>query len=109
MDKKAIEVYQHYKSLYGPMLLLFRVRNDYEAYLEDAVRISEILGFQLFTETVGGVVFNKVALPSSDILGLVGKLSECGTTCKLIQARDSDGEFGLPDLQRAKMEQEMDY
>lgn len=29
MNSKEIAVYKHYKSLYGSMLLLFRVRNNY--------------------------------------------------------------------------------
>lgn len=36
MNSKIIEVYRHYKSIYGSMLLLFRVRNNYEAYFDDA-------------------------------------------------------------------------
>ena len=35
MNSKTIEVYQHYKSLYGSTLLLFRVLNNYEAYFDE--------------------------------------------------------------------------
>lgn len=106
---RVVEVYKHYKSLNGSMLLLFRVRNNYEAYFDDATRISTILNVQLHTEEVGNIVISKVVLPASDILDLVGDLGNYNIQCKLIQQRKQTGDFGLPDVELLKKEQELDY
>lgn len=106
---RVVEVYQHYKSLNGPMLLLFRVQNNYEAYFDDATSISTILNVQLHTEEVGNIVISKVVLPASDILDLVGDLGNYNIQCKLIQQRNQTGDFGLPDVELLKKEQELDY
>ena len=106
MDNERLQVYTHYKSLYGSMLLLFRVKNSYEAYFDDAEYIASILsntGIMIETDV------SRTVLPSSEILEVVGKVAECGKTCKLIQQRNSAGEFALPDLVTMKIEQEMDY
>ena len=39
---RVVEVYKHYKLLNGSMLLLFRVRNNYEAYFDDIARGARI-------------------------------------------------------------------
>ena len=91
------------------MLLLFRVRNNYEAYFDDSTSISTILNVQLHTEEVGNIVISKVVLPASDILDLVGDLGNYNIQCKLIQQRNQTGDFGLPDVELLKKEQELDY
>ena len=106
---RVVEVYKHYKSLNGSMLLLFRVRNNYEAYFDDATSISTILNVQLHTEEVGNIVISKVVLPASDILDLVGDLGNYNIQCKLIQQRNQAGDFDLPDVELLKKEQELDY
>lgn len=106
---RVVEVYEHYKSLYGSMLLLFRVRNNYEAYFDDATSISTILNVQLHTEEVENLVISKVVLPASDILDLAGNLGNYGQQCKLIQQRNTAGDFDLPDVETLKMESELDY
>lgn len=37
------EVYRYYKSLYGNLVLLFRVRDGYEAYSGDAETVAKTL------------------------------------------------------------------
>lgn len=106
---RVVEVYKHYKSLNGSMLLLFRVRNNYEAYFDDATSISTILNVQLHTEEVGNIVISKVVLPASDILDLVGDLGNYNIQCKLIQQRNQTDDFDLPDVELLKKEQELDY
>lgn len=109
MNERVVEVYKHCKALNGPVLLLFRVRNNYEAYFDDATSISAILNIQLHTEEVGNIVISKVVLPASDILDLVGDIGNYNKQCKLIQQRNEAGDFDLPDVELLKREQELDY
>lgn len=110
MNSKTIETYQHYKAMYAPMLLLFRVRNNYEAYFDDANVISGILGEQVHTDkNEDGAVIERITLPVTGILDVVGRIYACGRECKLISQRDDTGIFTLPDIQRLKTEQEIDY
>ena len=106
---RVVEIYKHYKSLNGSMLLLFRVYNNYEAYFDDATSISTILNVKLHTEEVENNVIPKVILPAPDILDLVSDLGNCDKRCKLIQQRNTAGNFDLPDVELLKKEQELDY
>lgn len=110
MNNRVIDVYKHYKSLYGSMLLLFRVQNNYEAYFDDAKSISTILNLALHTEPgLNELPITKVCLPDSTILDLVAELSEYGKECKLIQQRNTKGDFAIPDINILINEQKLDY
>lgn len=102
MNERVIEVYKHYKSLYGSMLLLFRVRNNYEAYFDDAKSISTMLNIPLRTE-------GNICIPVSDVLDIISELSGDGAEFKLIQQRNNDGEFDLPDIKLMAEEKIMDF
>ena len=106
MNNQAIDVYKHYKSLYGSMLLLFRVRNNYEAYFEDAVKIANNSNYELHTDMGGDT---KIVCSTEEIWDLLEILGEKGCICKLIQQRNSSGEYALPDIQRLKSERKMYY
>lgn len=108
MNSKIIEVYKHYKSLYGSMVMLFRVCNNYEAYFDDAEIISTVLNKQVHTDSNENGV-TKVILPASGILDAVGDLHAQNWKCKLISYRDNTGNFTLPDVKQLIKEQEMDY
>lgn len=110
MNNKEIAVYKHYKSLYGSMLLLFRVRNNYEAYFDDAKSISAKLNIQLHTEkSEVDIHTSKVYIPASNVLDVISGLSNEGYEFKLIQQRNETGEFDLPDINQLIREQNMDY
>lgn len=109
MNSKEIAVYKHYKSLYGSMLLLFRVQNNYEAYFDDAKSISAKLNIQLHTEkSVADISIPKVYIPASNVLDVISGLSNEGYEFK-IQQRNETGEFDLPDINQLIREQNMDY
>lgn len=110
MNSKTFETYQHYKAIYAPMLMLFRVRNNYEAYFDDASVIAGMLGEQVHTDyDEDGVAIEKVVLPSAGILDVVGKIYDCGKECKLISYRNNTGDFTIPDIHKLRTEQEIDY
>lgn len=102
MNKRVIDVYEHYKSLYGSVLLLFRVRNNYEAYFDDAKNISKLLNIPLHTE-------ESVCLPASNVLDMLEQLPIEYQAYKLIQQRNDTGVFDLPDLSLMSQEKLLDY
>lgn len=109
MNSKTTEVYQHYKSLYGSALLLFRVLNNYEAYFDDAEIIAAILEQPAHTDTDNGLTIARITLPASEILDIAARICADGRECKMIQQRNEAGIFSLPDVKRLKIEQKIDY
>ena len=109
MNNKTAEAYHYYKSKCGTEILLFRVRDNYEAYFEDAENIGQILRVEMHTELVGNVAINKIALPALNILDVISDLSCNGVSYRLIQSRNAAGEFDIPDVEQIKREQNMDF
>lgn len=109
MNSKITEVYQHYKSLYGSTLLLFRVLDNYEAYFDDAETIAAILEQPAHTDIADGKTIAKIVFPASEILDIVGVIGANGNECKMVQQRNEAGNFSLPDVKRLKTEQKIDY
>lgn len=107
MNKKVIEAYKHYKSLYGSQLLLFRVRDNYEAYFDDAEYI--VSRSESGSWNALGVIDERVIIPVGDALNVVGALFESGRECKLISYRNKAGEFDIPDVKTLLEEQNMDF
>ena len=110
MNSRISEVYGYYKHVYPQIVSLFRVNNSYEAYFEDAQRISPLIGLPVEGKAVdGGYIINVVTVPAIDIWDHISTLTIYGINAKLISQRNSDGKYDLPDIKLIKSEQEMDY
>ena len=100
MNNNAIEAYKYYKEMYAPFIIFFRINNTYHAYFEDAQTISSILKIPIDGECV--------AIPSEQILDVMGSLSSHGKQAKMISYRDDLGHHTLPDVSLLKAEKEAD-
>ena len=106
MNGKVNRAYAYYKAQYPASILLFRVGNFYEAYLDDAEKIRELLGssqlkFAQHAQTV--------CLPSDNILECVSQIDGSGCKIRLIEYRNDAGEYVIPDVECLESEKEMDY
>lgn len=109
MDSKILKAYEHYKSLYGSTLLLFLVRDSYEAYFDDAATISSILEISQYTELTENNGLSKIRISDCNVLDIVKILHDHGHECKLIQQRNAQGVCDIPDVETIQKEQELDF
>lgn len=83
--------YSYYKSKHDNYLFLFRHKDGYRAYYNDAKRISSLLNYSYDD------ISNSVFISSNiNIYDIVGELYNYGIVCKLIMYRNENGEFDLP-------------
>lgn len=109
MNSKISKAYGHYKSLYSPQLLLFRVQDNYEAYFDDAIKISSKLEIGQYTELTSNSDIFAISLEGSSIFDVVKILYDKGFECRLIQSRNWLGTFDIPDVEIIQHEQKLDY
>lgn len=104
-SRKIIAAYSYYKGKYGKTVIMFRIGNEYQMFLDDARRVSSALNVkadvQLFMSTV--------ILPAENILDYMDELSAHGIESRLISYRDDDGKFVIPDIFRLNREENDDY
>lgn len=106
MNGEVNRAYTYYKMRHPESILLFRVKNQYEAYFDDAEKLRLLLGgsqlkFSIRPQTV--------SLPSDHICEYVSVLGDSGMKIQLIECRNDDGEFDVPDVIRLNSEEEADY
>lgn len=103
MDSKNIEAYNYYKQQYPGTVIFFRVGNNYEAYQEDAKIVSPIIGEE------PGSNMNKISFPTDKVYDFIALLANHNITTKLISYRNENGDFDVPDIEKIKYDQEIDY
>ena len=106
MNGEVNRAYTYYKTRHPGSILLFRVKNQYEAYFDDAEKIRQLLGG---SQLKFGLRPQTVSLPSDHICEFVSVLGNSGAETQLIECRNDDGEFDIPDVIRLKSEEEADY
>lgn len=105
MGSKKIEAYSYYKQQYPDTLIFFRVGDYYEAYQEDAATVGALLGMQALNEDD----LIKIVVPVREIFDFVAVLATYNIITKLISRRDESGGFDIPDIDKIKYDQEIDY
>lgn len=101
--------YFYYKGRYAGKVIMFRIGNEYQMYLDDARRVSEILGVPFGVVTGGNEMICTVTLPEEGILDCVDELYVYGIESKLVSYRDDNGNFTIPDVSRLYKEEIDDY
>lgn len=107
-EGKIGAAYFYYKGKYGSKIIMFRIGNEYQMYLDDARRVSEILDVPLNLSAGDNDIYS-VVLPEESILDYMDELSIYGIESKLISYRDDDGNFVIPDVLRLNQEENDDY
>lgn len=106
MNGEVNRAYAYYKAQHPGSILLFRVKNLYEAYFDDADRIRELLGSSTLKFTQRE---QTVCLPSDSICDYVSVLGDSGCALQFIEYRNDDGEFAIPDVNLLENEKAMDF
>lgn len=101
MNAKQIEVHNYYKSLHPKALILYHILGQYMVLGEDVDRALKSLSTIRVLESGVGTMpdnFSALSLFGSD-----------GTEVCVIDYRNDEGVLDLPDVERIKLEKEMDY
>jgi DNA mismatch repair ATPase MutS len=108
-ESKIIAAYCYYKGKYGSTVIMFRIGNEYQMFLNDARKVFYALNtsVQLVSSNTGGITC--VKLPADNILDYLDELSMCGIESKLISYRNDSGNFDFPDVFRLYCEENEDY
>lgn len=108
-ESKIIAAYCYYKGKYGSTVIMFRIGNEYQMFLDDARRVFYALntGVTLISAENGTIA--TVKLPAENILDYMDELSMYGIESRLISYRDDDGNFAIPDIFRLYREENDDY
>jgi DNA mismatch repair ATPase MutS len=107
MENNAkIRAYCYYKEQYPQPVIFFRVGNDYEAYLEDAVTVSKMVsGIKLEQTKLGNIIKFSI----SQEFDYISSLASYGITIKTINQRNQIGNFDVPDVDLIINDKEIDY
>lgn len=101
MNAKQIEVHDYFKAMHTEALILYHLPGRYMVLGGDVNRAQKsITNFQIMEEGV--------AIMPDDIR-LLSTLSADGTEIYIVQYKNDNGAFDLPDIHRLKEEKEMDY
>lgn len=106
MNGEVNRAYAYYKERTPDSILLFRVKDMYEAYFADADKIGLLFGGTQFKFETRP---QTVSLQSDQIFDCLAFLGDAGVSARLIECRNDDGEFDIPDVSRLKREKEMDF
>lgn len=101
MNAKQIEVHGYFKAMHTEALILYHLSGQYMVLGEDVSRAKKsITNIQIMEEGVA-------VMP--DDIRLLSALSTDGTEVHIVQYKNDNGVFDLPDIHRLKEEKEMDY
>lgn len=101
MNANQIEVYEFYKQQHHKAVVLYRLPEGLLVLGDDLNQVSHIFSSINILEPGVGL------LP--DEQSTLSKLSKNRFQVKLVQYRNDNGEYVLPDIKLIKLEQEMDY
>lgn len=106
MNGEVKRAYAYFKAQHPESILLFRVKDSYVAYFEDAESVSKILaGSNLKFSTSS----QTVSFPSDQVYDYMSFIGDSGVAIRLVEQRNADGEFDIPDVTQIQNDIEADY
>lgn len=99
------EVYRFYKERYPDGVVLFHIGTEMVAYFEDAVRVSDVLCSPY--RTPRDLV--KASFQYASLARNLNRLVRTGMAVHLVEYRDSNGVFTLPEVKQILSDTEADY
>lgn len=106
MTLQKQEVYRYYKNRYPDFIVLFRIGDIYEAYADDAAKISSITGYLLFTDKDN---FDTLSFPKSFLQYFMEKISDKELGVKVISYVGENGKVTLPNIKKIEENRKNDY
>lgn len=101
MNANQIEVYEFYKSKHHKTVVLYRLPEGLLVLGDDLNQVSQIFpSIRVLDSGVGLLPDNQSTL---------SKFGQNHFQVKLVQYRNDNGEYALPDVKLIKLEQEMDF
>lgn len=105
MDNLYIEAYKFYKEECANSLVLFHNQSCFEAYEEDAIRLSNSLNLPVSYRA--GIKY--CAFPESALESSLPLLVHIGIPVKIVEYRNEKGEFLIPKVKHILEDEIMDY
>jgi DNA mismatch repair ATPase MutS len=106
MTLQKQEVYRYYKNRYPNFIVLFRIGDIYEAYADDAAKVSSITGYLIFTDQDN---FDILSFPKSFLQYFVEKISDSELGIKIVSYVGENGKYALPDIKKLEENRRNDY
>lgn len=105
MRQQIEQALDYYRAQYPNTVIFFRLGMYYTAFGEDAVKTALLIGAKL--NQLYGV--ESLSIPYKCFLDKLEVLQLCGIAFRSIIYKDGDGNYAIPDVERLKAEQEIDY
>lgn len=105
MDSLYFEAYRFYKKQYAPSLVLFHIGSQFEAYEDDATRLSEILNIPI---SLRGPL-KCCCFPDHTINEVLSCFIQIPAPVHIIEYRNLYGAFGIPKVKQILQDLEDDY
>lgn len=99
------EVYSFYKKRYTDGVVLFHIGTEMKAYFKDAKKVSEILSWN---HRYPGDLLS-VSFQYSQLKPLLDRLIHTGMTVHIVEYRNNNGDFVLPEVKQILRDIEDDY
>ena len=108
-ESMILAAYWYYKGKYGSTVIMFRIGNEYQMFLDDARRVFYALNTKVTLLSPESGTIATVKLPAENILDYMDELFMHGIESRLISYRDDDGKYAIPDIFRLNREVNDDY
>lgn len=105
MRQQIEQALDYYRAQYPNTVIFFRVGMCYTAFGDDAIKVALLIGAK--HDYFYGI--ESLSVPYECFLEKLEVTQLCGITFRGITYLDDNGQFAIPDVNRLKIEQEIDY
>ncbi len=105
MRQQIEQALDYYRAQYPDTVIFFRLGMDYIAFGEDTVKTAPLIGVK-HSHTYG---MESLSIPYKCFLEKLEVLQLCGIAFRGITYLDDNGNYAVPDVERLKAEEEIDY
>lgn len=105
MKQQIEQALDYYRAQYPNTVIFFRIGTCYTAFGEDAIKTALLIGTKY--GYVDGI--ESLSVPYKCFLEKLDALQLFGIAFRVITYLDDSGKYAIPDINRLKAEQEIDY
>lgn len=105
MKQQIEQALDYYRAQYPNTVIFFRIGMCYTAFGEDAIKTALLIGTKY--DYTNGI--ESLSIPYKCFLEKLDTLQLCGIAFRGITYLDDSGQYAIPDVNRLKAEQEIDY
>lgn len=105
MRQQIEQALDYYRAQYPNTVIFFRVGMCYTAFGEDAIKVALLIGAK--SDYFYGI--ESLSVPYECFLEKLEIIQLYGIAVRSITYLDDNGQFAIPEVDRLKVEQEIDY